>query len=86
MKWRKETQVYMFAHYYSEDGNWKAWDEDKVIKGGSNKKYYNKATKKMERMDAWKHIWKLENLTTGEVVEKEFKTLKEAKAYAEGTV
>lgn len=34
MKWTKETQVYMFAHYYSEDGNWKAWDEDKTVKGG----------------------------------------------------
>lgn len=31
MKWRKETQVYMFAHYFSEDGNWKAWDETKMV-------------------------------------------------------
>ena len=39
MKWRKETQVYMFAHYFSEDGNWKAWYETKMVEGGSRKKY-----------------------------------------------
>jgi len=83
MKWRKETQVYMFAHYYSEDGNWKAWDEDKVIKGGSTKRYYNPKTHKMEHDDLIKHYWKLENLKTGEVIENEFKTLKAAKEYAE---
>ena len=83
MKWRKETQVYMFAHYFSEDGNWKAWDEDIVIKGGSRKKFYNPKTKKMENEDSLKHIWKLENLKTGEVIDKEFRTLKAAKTYAE---
>lgn len=83
MKWRKETQVYMWAHYYSEDGNWKAWDVDKVIPGGSNRKYYDPKTKTMKREDAIKHIWKLENLKTGEIVNLEFKTLKAAKQYAE---
>lgn len=83
MKWTKETQAYMWAHYYSEDGNWKAWDEDMVIKGGSPKKCYNPITKKVEQMDAFKHVWKLENLKTGEVVDQEFKTLKAAKEYAE---
>jgi len=83
MEWTKETQVYMFAHYYSEDGNWKAWDEDIVIKGGSNKKYYNKETKRMERMDAFKHVWFLENIKTGERIAQEFKTLKACKEYAE---
>jgi len=47
MKWRKETKVYMWANYYSEDGNWKAWDEEKVIVGGGRKKVYNPETKKM---------------------------------------
>ena len=83
MKWRKETQVYMWAHYYSEDGNWKAWDEDKVIKGGSPKRHYNPKTHMMEHDDLIKHYWKLENLKTGEVIENEFKTLKAAKEYAE---
>ena len=27
MKWRKETKVYMWANYYSEDGQWKAYDQ-----------------------------------------------------------
>lgn len=83
MKWKKETQVYMWARYYSEDGNWEAWDEDKVIKAGSNKKFYNPKTKKMENMDAYKHVWNLKNLKTGETVNQEFKTLKAAKEYAE---
>lgn len=83
MKWKKETQAYMWAHYYSEDGNWKAWDDDVVIKGGSRRKYYNTKTKRMENEDALKHIWKLQNLKTGEVIAQEFKTLKAAKEYAE---
>ena len=82
MKWRKETQVYMFAHYYSDDGNWKAYDESKLIPG-SGRKVYNPETRKYEKADVWKHYWKLENLITGEIVEKEFRTLTEAKKYAE---
>lgn len=82
MKWKKQTQVYMFAKYFSEDGNWVAWDTDEVIKGGSNKKHYNAKTKKMENMDAFHHYWMVKNLVTGEEF-KEFKTLKEAKAFAE---
>lgn len=81
MKWIKKTKVYMFADYFSEDGNWKAWDEDIYIKGGSRKKFYNPETKQFERMDACKHIWYLENLNTGEITE--HKTLKAAKAFAE---
>jgi len=83
MKWTKETKVYMWANYYSEDGNWKAWDEEKVIKGGSRKKYYNTELRKMVNEDAFKHYWKLQNLRTGEVLENQFKTLKEAKTFAE---
>lgn len=66
MKWTKETQAYMWAHYYSEDGNWKAWDEDITTKRGT-----------------LKHVWLLQNLVTGEIVDAEFKTLKAAKQYAE---
>lgn len=82
MKWRKETQSYMWAHY-SEDGNWKAWDEDKTIKGGGRDTYYNPETKSFVKCDALKHIWILQNLKTGEVVDIEFKTLKAAKQFAE---
>ena len=81
MKWKKETQVYMWAHYYSEDGKWMAWDEDILIKGGSRKKSYNPKTKKMENEDSWKHVWYLKNLETDET--QQFKTLREAKAFAE---
>lgn len=83
MKWRKETLVYMYAEYFSEDGKWKAWDETIQIKGGSRKKYYNPKTKKLENQDSFKHFWKLENLETNEILENEFKTLKAAKEYAE---
>ena len=83
MKWTKKTQAYMWAHYYSEDGNWKAWDEEKTVKGGGRGKIYNPETKKFVQADAVKHYWKLQNLTTGEIIENEFKTLKAAKEYAE---
>lgn len=83
MKWRKETKVYMWANYYSEDGNWKAWDEERVIKGGSNRRYYNTKTRKMEKEDKIEHFWKLQNLKTNEIIDKEFKTLKAAKQFAE---
>lgn len=83
MKWRRETQVYMWAYYYSEDGNWKAYDQDIHIKGGSRKKWYNPKTHKMENEDLVKHVWFLENLQTGETLDIEFKTLKQAKEYAE---
>lgn len=83
MKWRKETQVYMWAHYYSEDGAWKAWDVDIRIEGGSRKRYYDPKTRTLKHEDAWRHIWRLENLETGEMIDIEFKTLKAAKEYAE---
>lgn len=82
MKWRKETQVYMFAKYYSEDDTWVAWDKNEIVKGGSKKKFYNAKTHKMENMDSYHHYWLVQNLKTGEIF-KEFKTLKEAKAFAE---
>ena len=82
MKWTKETKTYMWAEYFSEDGAWKAYDKDICIKGGSNKKFYNSKTKRMERMDSYKHIWILENLKTNEVFDS-FKTLTAAKAFAE---
>lgn len=81
MKWKKETQAYMWAHYYSEDGKWKAWDENIVIKGGGRKKFYNPKTQKMEHEDAWAHVWYLKNLETNEVWQ--FKTLRESKEFAE---
>lgn len=83
MKWNKETQAYMWAHYYSEDGTWKAWDDEREIKGASRKKFYNPKTKQMENMSVIKHFWKLMNLKTGEIVDREFKTLREAKEFAE---
>lgn len=82
MKWAKETKSYMWAEYYSEDGNWKAYDKDILVPGGSNKKFYNAKTKRMERMDALRHVWFVENLKTGEVFEN-FKTLTAAKNFAE---
>ena len=84
MKWRKVTKSYMWADYFSEDGRWKAWDEDHQIKGGSRKKYYNPETKKFENGDSYIHYWKLQNLETGEILEQEFKTLRDAKQFAEG--
>lgn len=83
MKWKKETRSYMWANYFSEDGKWKAWDEDRTIPQGSNRKWYNPETHKFEKKDKTIHYWKLENLITGEEVEQEFKTLRDAKAYAE---
>ena len=84
MKWRRETQAYMWAYYYSEDGNWKAYDRDVLVqKGGGRKKWYNPKTHKMEHDDLIKHVWFLENLQTGEQLDIEFKTLKQAKEYAE---
>ncbi len=84
MKWNKETQTYCWAHYYSEDGNWKVWDEDKVIPQGNKRmKVLDRKTGKMVYADALKHIWKLQNIKTGETLENEFKTLKEAKTFAE---
>ena len=81
MKWRKETKAYMWANYYSEDGNWKAWDEDITIKGAGRKKY-NPETNTFVKSDVVKLIWFIQNLRTGETVEG-FKTLKSAKEYAE---
>jgi hypothetical protein len=74
----------MWAEYYSEDGNWKAYDKDIIIKGGSNKKHYNPKTKRMERDDAIRHIWILEK-NTGERFD-QFKTLKAAKEFAENYI
>lgn len=82
MTWKKETRAYMWAHYYSDNGLWKAYDKDVIVKGGSTRKTYNPKTKRLERMDSVKHIWILENLKTGEIFS-EFKTLKAAKEYAE---
>ena len=84
MKWRKETQAYMWANYYSEDGEWRAWDEDKVISGGGRNKVYSPKLKKMVKTDAIKHIWKLQNLKSGDVLPDEFKTLKAIKEFVEG--
>lgn len=83
MKWKKVTQAYMWAHYMSEDGNWKAYDEDRIIKGGGRGTVYNPKTKSFVKPDVVKHVWKLENIKTGNTVEIDFKTLKEAKQYAE---
>lgn len=82
MKWNKKTVTYMWAEYFSEDGFWKVYDKDVLVKGGSNKKFYNPKTKKMERRDSYKHIWILVNLETGETFD-QFKTLKAAKEFAE---
>ena len=81
MKWTKETRVYMWANYYSEDGRWKAWDEE--VQKPSNRKWYNPETRKFEPKTTYDHYWLLENLETGEKLEQHFKTLKSAKTYAE---
>ena len=81
MKWTKETRAYMWANYYSEDGKWKAWDED--VKKLTNRKWYNPDTRNFEQKVTFEHRWFLKNLTTGEIVDQNFKTLKAAKAYAE---
>lgn len=80
MKWRKESRAYMWANYYSEDGNWKAWDED--VYKISNRKEYNPTTRKFEQKKVAVHTWFLQNLQTGEIVFKA-KTLKSCKEYAE---
>ena len=79
--WKRETQVYMWAFYFSSDGKWKAYDrEERTL---SNRKKYNPITKQFERTEVFKHYWKLDNLLTGETVEEEFKSLAAAKSYAE---
>jgi hypothetical protein len=37
----------------------------------------------MENLDRLDHVWKLQNLETGEILEQTWKTLKAAKEYAE---
>lgn len=81
MKWHKETKVYCWANYFSEDGNWKTWCEEKVVETGRKK--YNPITKKSEPITGFKVWWVLQNLQTNETVKAEFKTLKAAKEYAE---
>lgn len=83
MKWTRETKVYMWANYYSEDGNWKAWDEEEIVKGGGRKRYYDPDTKQFKKEDLIRHFWKLQDLRTGRVLEQEFKTLKAVKQFAE---
>lgn len=82
MKWSKETKAYCWANYYSEDGNWKAWCEEKLVE--SNRKKYNPLTKKNESISTFKVWWVLQNMKSGEIIDKEFKTLKAAKEFAEG--
>lgn len=81
MKWTKETKVYCWANYYSEDGKWVAWDEDKLVQG--TRKFFNPQTRKYEPKSVFKVWWNLKNLETGEIVDREFKTLRSAKEYAE---
>lgn len=80
MKWRKETKCYMWAHYYSEDERYMAYDED--VYCTSNRKEYNPKTKKFEPKRTYKHIWFLKDLKTEEIVFSG-KTLKSCKEYAE---
>jgi hypothetical protein len=81
MKWHKETKVFCWADYFSEDGKWKAWCEDKIV--ATNRTKYNPVTRKREPVSGYKVWWVLQNLQTGEKVGVEFKTLKSAKEYAE---
>lgn len=81
MKWTKETKVYMWANYHSEDGRWTAWDE--AIRVKSSKRTYNPVTRQFENKESWKHYWRLKNRITNEVLPREFKTLTAAKEYAE---
>lgn len=81
MKWHKETKVYCWADYFSEDGKWKASCKEKLVE--SSKKKYNPVTRKYESIQAFKVWWILQNLQTMEQVGIEFKTLKAAKEFAE---
>lgn len=81
MKWHRDTRVYCWADYYSEDGKWKAWCEEKIVETGRRK--YNPITKKHDVCTGFKVWWVLQNLQTGENVDAEFKTLKAAKEFAE---
>ena len=83
MKWARESKVYMWAVYHSEDGCWKAYDTDIVVKGGSRRTFFNPRTGKQENMDSYKHVWKLTDKRTGKEIPEEFATLKAAKQYAE---
>lgn len=80
MKWKKETVGYMWAKYYSEDGNYVAYDEDVYTE--SNRKEYNPITRKFENKTVCKHTWFLKDLKTNEIVFTG-KTLKSCKEYAE---
>lgn len=80
MKWRKETQAYMWAKYFSEDGRFEAWDEDVAVK--SSRKEYNPETRKFENKTVYRHTWFLKDLETDKIV-LTAKTLKECKEYAE---
>lgn len=80
MKWRKETEAYMWARYYSENGKYVAYDRDVAVT--TNRKEYNPKTHKFEPKIGYRHTWFLENLETGEIVFTG-KTLKACKEYAE---
>lgn len=82
MKWKKETQAYMWARYYSEDGRWMVYYKDMCYTSKSNRKEYNPKTKKFEPKIIFKHIWFLKDLKTDEIVFSG-KTLKSCKEYAE---
>ena len=81
LKWERKTQVYMWAWYFSSDGKWKAFDRD--IQSKSSRKFYNPITRQFEHKTTYAHVWKLENLVTNEVLHNNFKTLAEAKKFAE---
>lgn len=74
--WKKETRYYMWANYYSADGNWKVWDED--VKTGK----FRWCKMVQAKVEIERHEWFVQNLKTGEVF-KGFKTMKQAKEFAE---
>ena len=78
MKWTKETKIYMWADYYSDDGKWHAWDEE--IKTGKVRRTKNGTRSVI------KHVWFLRNRETNETLPIEFKTLKEVKEYVEAAL
>lgn len=74
--WRKEKRSYMWANYYSADGNWKAWDEDVA----TGKFHWCKSVQ--AKTEIFRLEWFLQDLRTGEIFGG-FKTLRQAKEYAE---
>lgn len=79
--WTRETQVYLTAKYFSPKKQFCAYFNEEQVE--SKRTFYNPITRKNEKKIVYKTYWKLENLVTGETLPHEFKSLSEAKVFAE---